>query len=221
LKGVIMSNSSGTFIDVINELGFSGIFLTLARNEQLVPASKAILERERIAKELSEVEDQLRACNNPVSLSELATWCAKGKRDFKSRLTQKAAKLEARKLQLSAKLQQIDQQLAQIDSSFEWTWDPSPMTSLVPRVARKTDPCVAERNEIIDANVDFTTQEICVALDRNFTRDGAVPCDQFPMGWFHDYGVATFREAYRHPECRSLVHKMISVRRSRRGYLKT
>jgi len=94
------------------------------------------------------------------------------------------------------------------------------MTSLEPRVIRKTDPCVAERNEVIDCNLNRPDQEICRVLDRNFIREGQA-CDYVPKSWLSRYGVPTFIEAYRHPECRNKVHKLISVRRRHRRYPKS
>ena len=213
-----MQDSSGDFIDVTNEVGTSGKFLELARNGQLVPTSEAIQERVRIARKLAEVEAKLRACNDPAKLAEFEKRYRKGGRNFESRLKELAANLEAQKSQLLAKMQQIDQQLVELGA--EWTVDPAPMTSLVPRLVKKSDPSVAERNEVIDSHLDLSDMEICRLLDLHFARDGRVSCEHFPKNWERDYGVHAFTEAYRRPECRNRVHKLISVRRCLRSYPK-
>jgi|SRR5579864_503288 len=207
-----MQSSSGDFINPTNEVGTSGGFLKLARNGQLVTVSSLIQKRAKVAENLIPVEAQLVACNHPTALVEFALWCLKRRKQFAVELPRKVQSLEVRKIQLRTEVERIDQLLAQDESSFEWTTDSGPMTSLVPRVIRKTDPCVAERNEVIDCNLNLPDQEICRVLDRNFTREGQ-GCDYVLKSWVSRYGVRTFIEAYRHPECRKKVHKLISVRR--------
>jgi hypothetical protein len=215
-----MRNSSSEFIIVNNELGSSGQFMKLARNGQLMMVSKAIQHRSRLAKALVEIEGQLSACNDQASLAELAIWGLQRKRDFELNLRKLVASLETRKCQLLAEMHQIDQQLAQDHPSVEWTIYPTPLTSLVPRRVGKSDPYVVERNEVIDEHLSLSTEEICRLLDQHFARDGQVS-DWIPKNWARDYEVDTFRDAYRHPQCRNLVHKLISVRRHVGGYPKT
>lgn len=208
-----MESSSNDFICVTNEYSASGRFLQLAQNGQLVAVSEVIQNRVSIAKELAEVEGQLSACNDPVRLAELAIFCSTGKRDFELELRKVVANLEARKCRLLARLHQIDQRLDQEELGLEWVVNPAPITSLVPRLVRERDPFVAERNEIIDKNINLSTQQICRILDRNFARDGC--CDQLPKPWALRCEVNSFIEAYRNPRLRNNVQKMISVRRSR------
>ena len=215
-----MQNSSGDFICVTNDVGMSGRFLELARSGRLVPVSEAIQDRVKIAKELVEVEGKLRACNDPVKLPEFAVWCITRKKNFEPELRKLAANLEARKSKLLAKLHKIDQLLDQEQFVEEWTVDAAPMTSLVPRLVRKSDPFVVERNEVIDSNLKLSTQEICKLLDRNFPRDSHGCCDQLPRFWPRDFQVDTFLAAYRHPKCRNRVHRLISGRRHPRSYPK-
>jgi hypothetical protein len=214
-----MQNSSSDLIYVTNEVGISGRFMALARNGQLGAVSEAIHDRASITEELAEVEGRLRSCNDPGRLAEFAIWCSTRKADFNSKLQKLVADLEARKCRLLAKLHQVDQQLDQEGLGMEWEVDPAPMTSLVRRLRRKRDPSVAERNEVIDNNLGLPTQEICKLLDRHFARDGEVS-DSFPATWARRYEVHTFTDAYRHPECRNKVHKLISLRRRTRSYPK-
>jgi hypothetical protein len=208
-----VQDSSSNFITVTNELAASAQFIELERNGQLIAASEAIWDRSRVVEELAEVERQLIACNDKRSLAELAIWCLQRRRDFESRLRKLAASLEAQKYRLQTKLQTIDQRLAQAHSSVEWVVDPAPMTSLVPRRVRKSNPYVVERNQVIDDHLDLPAQEICKLLDENFSRDNYGCCDHLPKTWARSYKVHTFTDAYRHALCRNRVHKMISVRR--------
>src|ERR1700694_2397457 len=116
-----MQNSSSNFIVVTNEVGFSGVFLRLGRNGQLVAVSSLIQDRVKIAKRLAEIEGMLMACNDPARLAEYAQWCRKGKRDFESRLRKVVADLEDRKCLLLAELSEIDQRLDQEELNLEWT----------------------------------------------------------------------------------------------------
>jgi hypothetical protein len=215
-----MQDSSSNFITLTNELGTSGQFIELAQNGQLVPVSEMIRDRATITNELSGVERKLRSCNDPGRLAELAIWCKAKRLDFSSRLRGLVAKLEAQKSQLLTKLRENDEQLNQEDSGVEWKIeaDPRPSTSLVPQRLRlkKRDPSLAKRDAIIEANSNCSTEEICKTLDDYAV--GSEIIDWMPPSWVRTYAVTTFLEAYRHPECRNLVHKMISVRRRLRGY---
>ena len=208
-----MQSSPDDFICVTNEYSASGRFLELAQNGQVVAVSEVIQNRVGIAKKLSEVEGQLSACNDPARLAEFAIFCSTEKRDFEVELRKVVANLEARKCRLLARLHQIDQRLDKEELSVEWVVNPAPITSLVPRLVRESDPFVAERNEIIDDNINFSTQQICKILDRNFARDGY--CDQLPKPWVLRCKVHSFIDAYRNPQLRNNVQKMISVRRRR------
>jgi hypothetical protein len=158
--------------------------------------SSLIQDRVNTAEQLVAVEEKLRACNDPAKLAEFEKWCWKGKRDFQSRLPKLAADLEARKSGLLAKLQQIDQRLDQEEFGVEWVVDPAPMTSLVPRLVRKGDPSVAERNEVIDANLNRSALEICKLLDQELGWEDRECEDYLPEPWVRRYGVNSFLAAY-------------------------
>jgi hypothetical protein len=214
-----MQTSSDDLIDVTNEIGFSGKFLELARNGQLATVSDAIVDRAKIATKLAEVEGKLKACNDPTRLAELEKWCRKRKQNFASRLRNVVADLENRKRLLLAEYRQIDQRIHQKELTVEWTADSAPMTSLVPRMVRKGDRCVAERDEVIYSVRHLSSLEVCKLLDQHFVRAGEI-AESLPKKWFDHYRVHTFTEAYRHKECRKRVHKLISVQRRPRSYPK-
>jgi hypothetical protein len=214
-----MQNSSGDLIDVTNEVGTSGYFMALARNGQLAAVSDAVLNRVKIAKELAEVEGKLNACNDPTSLAEFEKRYRKSKRTFEPRLQKLAADLEDRKCRLLAELRQIDQRLDPEELGGEWAVDPRPMTSLVPRLVRKGDTFVAERNEIIDRSASLPDFDVCKVLDQHFAREGEVS-DTFPRSWERSHRVQTFTAAYLNPECRGKVHTLISKRRRLHSYPK-
>jgi hypothetical protein len=214
-----MKISSHDLIDVTNEVGISGKFLKLARNGRLVAVSGAIQNRAKIAKELAEVEGKLNACNDPATLSELAIWCSTRRGDFGPKLKKLAANLEYRKCRLLAALRGADQRLHQDELSLEWDVDPTAlMTSLVPRLVRKSDQFVAERNEVIDRNLNLTHEEICRHLDQELGWEGRECGEHLPKTWVLRYRIDSFLAAYRHPKCRNLVHKLISVRRRLASY---
>lgn len=208
----VPSNAQNDFINVINEICTSGRFLKMVQSGRADTVIGLLVKRVAIASALGQIEAKLRACNDPVALTEFAVWCHKSKRNFGSELPKKAQALEAQKLQWQTELKQIDQLLAQEKAEFEWTTS-TEANSLVPRVVRATDPLLAARNSIIDQNLDQSHEEICTLLDFDLARDdGALP-QGFPDTWVRDYGVHTFVEAYRHTECRNRVHKMFSARR--------
>jgi hypothetical protein len=213
-----MQFSSRDFITVTNEFGVSGRFIELARTGRLAPVSKAIWDRSHVARELAEIEAKLRACNDPATLAEFAIRCSTRTGDFISRLRQVVAKLEAQKSQVLAKLRKIDEQANKLDLGVEWAVTAAPMISLVPRHLKKADRHVVERNEVIDEHLGLAGREVCKVLDQHFVRDGQC-YDHLPKTWALRHDVHTFTEAYRHPRCKNLVEKMISVRRARsRGY---
>jgi hypothetical protein len=213
-----MQISSSDPITLTNELGASGKFIELARNGQLVAVSEAIRDRVRITKEIADVEGKLRSCNDPARLAAFAIWCSTRKVDFSSRLRDLVVELEARKSQLLTKLLEIEQRLSQENPSLEWEVDSGPSTSLVPqRLRKKSDPSLVKRNAIIDANLNVPTEEICKTLDDAARGDEII--EWLPIGWTRNYGVGTFLQAYRHSQCRDLVHRMISGRRHPHAYL--
>jgi hypothetical protein len=216
---LFMQTLSSDLIDVTNEVGMSGKFIELARTGELVAVGSLIQNRVTIAKELAAVEGKLKACNDPAMLAEFEKWCRKGKTNFQSRLPKLAADLEARKSQLLAELHQIDQQLDQKELGANWAVDPTPMTSLAPRLVRKSDSPIAERNEIIDSSLKRPDFEICKLLDQQFTRDGELS-EHFPKTWDRSHGVRTFTAAYLDPKCRGKVHTLISKRRRLHSYPK-
>ena len=214
-----MQTSSDDFIDVTNDVGISGKFIELARNGQLVAVSEAIHDRVKVSRKLVEVEGKLKACNDPAGLAEFEKWCRKGKRNFESRLRKRVADLENQKCLLLAEYRQVDQRIHQKELAVEWTTDPSALTtSLVPRLVRKSDTFVAARNEIIDRNLSLTNEEICRHLDQEFGWEGRECGEHLPKPWVVRYHVGSFLDAYRHPKCRNLVHKLISVRRRLASY---
>jgi hypothetical protein len=216
-----MQNSSDDLLDVTNEIGLSGKFLKLARNGQLAAVSSLIQNRVTIAKDLAAVEEKLKACNDPAMLAEFEKWCRKGKRDFEATLCKLAGGLEHRKCRLLGELRQIDQRLDQEEVDVEWAVNPAPMTSLVPRLERKGDTFVAERNEIIDENLRLSSKEICKLLDLEFGWEGRECGEHLPKTWVRSYRVDSFIAAYQHPKCRNLVHRLISGRRGLSNYQKT
>jgi len=213
-----MQTSSDDLIVVTNEIGISGVFLGLARNGQLFSLSDAIHDRGETVRNLVEVEGKLKACNNPAKLAEFEKWCRKGKRDFESRLRQVVTALEDRKCQLLDELHKMDQRLDRKELGIEWEFDSNvTMTSLVPRGVRKSDPSIAKRNEIIDANIERTDLEICKLLDQELGWLGE-GSNSLPKSWERRHEVDTFVGAYHHAKCRNNLHKLISVRRSLRSY---
>jgi hypothetical protein len=94
------------------------------------------------------------------------------------------ANLEAQKCKLLAELQQIDNRLDREELGLEWDIDTAAVvTSLVPRLVRKGDPFVAERNEIIDKNLNLSDLEICRHLDQEFGWGGRECGEHLPKPW--------------------------------------
>jgi hypothetical protein len=121
-------------------------------------------------------------------------------------------------------LRSIEGRIAQLTQEEslgdEWTISTQPMTSLVPRIVRKSDQCIEQRNHIIDQNLKAPTSRICVLLDKHFSRDGIVPPGFLPERWTERFAVRNFVNAYRDPRCRNCVEKMISLRRRQARYLR-
>lgn len=203
----------------LTDLTPSGRFTEMARRGMLHTVSSLIDKHRKAIEKLTEIERSLQACNDPRSLAALGLWCIAKKKNFESEIKKRAGKLEGRKAALEKEIRQLTDELGRrrmeveiIPIEEELRSDLAAMTSLVPQVVRKEDPFVGERNEVIDANLTLSTQEICRLLDQHFVREGEV-CDQLPRTWAASYEVNSFLEAYLHPECRKLVHKLISVRR--------
>jgi len=190
----------------------SGDFLMLAQNGNLMRVCEMVQERARIAAEIQQVEQQLLACNHPYALAGLGQWCETRNKDFVTELIQRAEKLEIRKAELRAALQQIDEQLAQEIAGLEWSMTTT-FVSLIP-ATKQRDPVVTLRFAIIDQNLEKSHLEICKVLD-SYWRDRELPIGFFPYSWSRDYGVDNFVAAYQHAECRELLHKMFSSRRSK------
>jgi hypothetical protein len=209
--------------DVSTAVGTSGLFLRLAAEGRLEDVSTLFLERTKLMIDLINIENLLRACNDHGAVSEFAIWCLIHSKNFISEFVKLNRKLEARKAMLQAKLREIDGRLAHLPKEGPlggWTTSTEPMTSLVPRIVRKSDQRIEQRNDIIDQNLEAPTNRICVLLDRHFSRDGIVPPGFLPERWTERFAVRNFVSAYRDPRCRNCVEKMISVRRRRARYLR-
>jgi hypothetical protein len=192
----------------LSDLTVSGTFITMAQKGTLSAVSWMIHERTRIAADLQQVEQKLLACNNPLALASLAGWCERRNRDFGTELKQRAAKLETKKCELKDELLQIDERLALENIGPEWTFAPD-FASLI-EISRPHDPTVAVRFMIINKNPGKSAFEICKVLDSHL-RDGELPVGFFPESWTRDFGVKTFVDAHRHPECNNRVAKMITT----------
>jgi hypothetical protein len=195
----------------LNDLTVSGKFITMAQQGNLMTVSWMIQERTTIAAHLQQVEKKLLACNNPLALASLAEWCERGKKDFRTELIGRAAKLETKKCELKVELQQIDEGLVN-NMGFEWTFALD-FASLI-EISKPPDPTVAVRFMIVNKNRGKSAFEICKILDSHL-RDGELPAGFFPTRWTEDYGVTTFVDAYRHPKCRNRVESLISKHRKK------
>ena len=207
-------------IDVSSAVGTSGWFLRLARDGQLNKVSDLVIKRTELMIDLAEVENLLVAFNDPRAISEFVVWCVNAKKEFISEFVKRVRKLEVRKASLHAKLRAVDGKLDELTKEEplegEWTTSTEPMTSLVPRVVRKSNPYRAKRNEIIDQNHQKSTLEICTILDRTLGWEGIVDHRYFPERWAEDFGIRNFVNAYRDPRTKNCVNKMISGRRALR-----
>lgn len=207
--------TSNDLIDVATLIGFSGQFLRMGQDGRLITVSSLLLERAKVADDLTQVEWTLLDCNNPVALAQFAVWCMKKKKEFGSELPKKVRALETRKSQLQAKLRDIDAQLPEENADLDWTTSFEPFVGLVPRIVARSDPSIAVRNNIIDQNLHHPHIKIVKALDFQLKRNGQVPPEYFPNNWSEKHGVYSFTDAYRDPKCRPLVHKMISIRKQK------
>jgi hypothetical protein len=206
--------------DVINQIPFTGhcmsdtctgCFLMAARNGNLIAVSEIFEKRGRIAAKLERIERKLLSSKNPLAVSRYVRWCKTRKKDFNSEFRQLLEKLESEKQELALILQTIDESLALQNPGFGWTLTTTFVT-LIP-LTKPLDPAVAHRFSIIDQNLEKSGRALCKILDSSIPA-GAYPPGFLPENWKEKYGVATWLAAYRHPECRPLVWRMFSSRKS-------
>jgi hypothetical protein len=200
-----------------NDFTTSGQFMAMDEAGRLETVSSLIQKRARFAADLSQVEEKLRACNDSTELAAFAMWCIAKKKSFGPELKKKTQKLEARKSDLQKQMQQIDGELARQEPVAKFEVHAT-MASLLPGFGKicNPNPHLAARDIVIAKNIARKHEDICRILDSEFAVDGRVaPC--LPDSWTQKFGVTTFLTAYRHPECRGLVHTMFSKQKKRMG----
>jgi hypothetical protein len=82
------------------------------------------------------------------------------------------------------------------------------------RVSRQADFYVLVRNLCIIRNQHLPGEEICKRLDLDLAPFGGRSLG-LPENWERKYEVKTYLEAYRHPQCKALVQKLISVAKNK------
>jgi hypothetical protein len=195
----------------VNDLTVSGKFLAMAANGSLMVVGPLILERAKITEEIRMVEQRLHSCHHPQAVAGLAEWCVERNKDFDTEFRSLVDSLETQKRKLTVALQEIDEKLAPYNVVSDWRMDPDVVSLLPPS---RSDPVVASRSMIIFQNREKPDLQICRILDSPW-RNGEPPERFFPPGWREKYGVTGFVAAYYRPECRNLVHTMISKGRKR------
>jgi hypothetical protein len=198
----------------------SGHFIEMAKAGTLAAISELIRECERLTDRLDDIEERLRACNNPIALARLEADCRLRRVDFVTQLQKLVRELEGDKAVTMAKLQQAKDRIVCEEPGLSTSTLVMPSAPPVlalrrMKVKREIDPNLITRGAVIDHNLDSPDLDICKKLDQ-LNRQGDQPNDQIPSSWYDKFGVKTFVQAYRHPGCRKLVHKMFSVRRRRR-----
>lgn len=194
-------------------VGFSGAFIGTHNRSRLEMLFSQVLKFDRLIARKRKIEQELNNCNNPVWLARFS-W-ELGLRDFDEELTTRASELEAKRAELLTRLETVREQLEQefpgVAGEIE---SRSPASrNVVPNSGKRKQPAhrspVAERNRLIRRYRDLPHLQMCHGLDDAFPP-GASPARQLPNSWVRDFGVKSFVEAYRHPECRSRVHRLIS-----------
>ena len=203
-----------------NDLTASGQFIEMDEEGRLATVSSLIRKRTRLAADLSQVEEMLRACNNWFALAEFEAWCSTKKKSSGPELRKKAGRLETRKSELQKQIQEIDGELARQEPGVKFEVHAT-MASLVPGVGKTSshNPHLAARDIVIAQNIGLKHEDICRKLDFEFAVNGKVDPPCLPESWTKKFGVTTFLAAYRHKDCRGLVHTLFSKQKKRRGGL--
>ena len=75
---------------------------------------------------------------------------------------------------------------------------------------RRPDVYVEVRDRWIRRLRDHSDKEICRTLDLELAQSGRPPMG-LPDSWTKNYGVGSYLAAYKNPNCKALVQKLISV----------
>lgn len=175
--------------------------------------------------DLGKTSESLSACNDPDWLDKFAKAHGNNGRRFSSALITHVACLEKDKAKLLVLKEKVLNQILQISVSVSKGLSTSLATplaqSMLPgkigkqRVGPKTDLLAQQRDLYIMKHRGFGNRELCTRLDFDLSRRGDLPIG-FPKTWHKRFGVATYTAAYEHPECKSLVQKLIS--KAKRGF---
>jgi hypothetical protein len=196
-------------------IGVSGVFLRDA--DSFVQIHRLWAELRKLNARYREVEVRLRRCNDPDWLVRFGKSCQRKRRDPKQELPTLATKLEVEKALLVVQIDEVRHKLLELDptvlSVIDSLIEPSSSFRLARGSARRTNPDVAARNTVIDANIEQPNKAICETLDLEFPYTDR-PATELPDSWVRDFDVKTFVEALQ--MCPNRVHKMISLRRHKR-----
>jgi hypothetical protein len=207
--------SAGTRSPNTTAPSVSGAYIQFAQKGELQRLFQLRKKLTELESELKNTSESLSVCNDPNWLEKFAKARGNKGRRFTVDLELHTARLDKRKAQLIAQKDDVLNRIRQISNPVPKEIFSSLATPLAhrmlpeaigkPRVARRTNLEVQQRDLFIRKFGHLSNGELCTRLDFDFSHEGFA----LPKTWYKGFGVKTWAAAYGHPECKGLVQKLI------------
>jgi hypothetical protein len=188
----------------------SGAFLGSAGRGLLHPLASEALRFAKLIRKRNTLRNKLGLYNNPKWMARLAEKTSP--RKFKRQVMQEVTRLEAELAGVNADCELVRLRLqkdhpeivAAIESSEKLSGniDSTSRREMLP----SKNAAIQKRNQCIRKFRHASHVNICFELD-----DASIP---IPATWRKKFGVSNFSDAYSHPKCRRLVHRLLSGAKS-------
>jgi hypothetical protein len=198
-----------------NPVACSGAFIRSSLDGSLPQLIAICEELQQATTRKKRLERQLRQLNNPCWLSHFAKRI--GEKNFALSLTRRAERLEAQLAAVTQTVRGLVAHLECADATIVSAFQNDPVSLPSERARTRAMSCKNRRQSALDRRrrmiLRFSGQShlnICHELDEAFPPPHVGVAPEFPATWSKRFGVRTFAQAYHHPLCRKLVHRLLS-----------
>ncbi len=199
----------------------SGMFLARVAESQSESLVSLTLELNALTVRVKKIEKELQNLNDPVWLLRFHRRI--GDQHFKERLLQRIQQLNLERERLLARRETLKMELEQIAPGIAAAIESKPVPAVKPTdfprkwKAPRHRSAVEKRLKIISKYSGMSHLGLCYELEdaRHEEVDNG---PQVPPRWTKNFGVSGFVEVYRHPQCRPLVHRLLSGAKASRYF---
>jgi hypothetical protein len=210
----------------VSVVGISGRYIELAEQGKLDELVGLQEKRRHLLDSLTIIESELSQFGNPVWLLNFFVKAQNRAKKFGTELPRRARQLERQRTKLRAEIEEIEKQIARIEPLIlKAPLHQIPVAERLPAIKSGENPFVLVRDYEIKlaASEGLSDLDICKRLDLTLTVQGAeapvgMPeqwAEEFGETWKKRYGGVSYVAAYRYPQTKNRLQKMISTAKTR------